>query len=303
MERSDNATEIVAQLHIEIVGGCQLRCLGCPNSTVESAVRHMSVEDFISCINNVDVKEVLDFRLFNYGEPLLHPDLTGIGRALEDHAKFSIRNLEISTNAQTSNFDALESFLRQGQLTTLVISCDGDGTADSYERLRPPAKWSKLLRFFEYISELRNRCLPDLRVITRNIIEKPADAVRWREVLASYGIEAEFRGWKQLPQASQNMTGRKFQKASGICFFVQDPGRLFVNYQGHVVPCCVHPNAGFFGDLKSQLFSDMLTSEARADFCGQLQNSRNLMTVCAQCEFGPDDNKGPSAGTGLNFNI
>ena len=42
-------------LGIDIVHGCQLRCIGCPNSLLQPKVQVMPVEDFDACLKNVDV--------------------------------------------------------------------------------------------------------------------------------------------------------------------------------------------------------------------------------------------------------
>lgn len=58
--------------HFDIVNGCQLTCIGCPNSTLQPKVSRISLEDFGRFLGNIDVKAIQLFRLFNYGEPLLH---------------------------------------------------------------------------------------------------------------------------------------------------------------------------------------------------------------------------------------
>jgi len=64
-------------VHFDIVHGCQLRCVGCPNSTLEPKIHWISVEDFARCLGNIDVERIHTFRLFNYGEPLLYVDADG----------------------------------------------------------------------------------------------------------------------------------------------------------------------------------------------------------------------------------
>ena len=59
-------------LHFDIVNGCQLRCVGCPNSTLEPKIQRISIDDFDLCMGNIDVERIHTLRLFNYGEPLLH---------------------------------------------------------------------------------------------------------------------------------------------------------------------------------------------------------------------------------------
>src|SRR5581483_1018256 len=75
-------------VHFDIVGGCQLRCVGCPNSTILNKVTRQTPSDFAACLSNIDVEHVALFRLFNYGEPLLHDDLPGVFDALESAPSF-----------------------------------------------------------------------------------------------------------------------------------------------------------------------------------------------------------------------
>ncbi len=294
-----NNKRFIGQLHFDIVGGCQLRCVGCPNSTINPRVTPISIDDFILCLKNLDIDIVRNFRLFNYGEPLLHPDLPGIGRAIEEYAPFKIRRLEISTNAQNVDWPLFEEFLRQGRLKRLAVSCDGDGTPESYERLRPPARWTRLVDFLNRAARIRDRHCPDLEIITRTIINDPRDKERWLGLLSPLGITPDFRTWKYLPGAGANMTGREITPGKGVCFFVAEPQRLFVNHKGHVIPCCAHPGAGYFGDLKTDLYSRIFAREPRKDFIREMENKRAGMKICGSCEYGPPEEPGPSAGTGV----
>src|SRR4051812_23672230 len=60
--------DVIDKCHFEIVRGCQLRCLGCPNSTLQPKVRRIEPDDFDQCLRNIDVKHIEYFRLFNFGE-------------------------------------------------------------------------------------------------------------------------------------------------------------------------------------------------------------------------------------------
>ena len=131
---------------IDIVHGCQLRCVGCPNSTIMDKVRRIELADFRRCMANVDVQYVQYLRLFNFGEPLLHDNLTGIFAILLEQP-WRADVVEISTNAQFCHWEDFSTALQLGVLDRLVVSCDGDGTPEQYEALRPPGKWDKLIEF------------------------------------------------------------------------------------------------------------------------------------------------------------
>jgi radical SAM protein with 4Fe4S-binding SPASM domain len=301
------AFERARSLHtfqIDIVHGCQLRCVGCPNSTLMEKVRRVDVEQFRQCIENVDVEHIQYMRLFNFGEPLLHDNLTGIFEVLKAQP-WRAEVLEISTNAQFCNWDDFASALQVGMLDRLVVSCDGDGTPEQYEALRPPSKWHKLIEFLSRARELRDKHAPDLELITRTIVEDTAAMERWRAILEPLGWEPEFRDWKVLPEAQENMTGRAVEVPSDVCTFMAPSSRfgvlyhgevnqLYVDANGTVVPCCAHPMAANLGSLKEQRVTELLASPVRGAFIKRLQTERHAIPICNACEFGPPETPGES---------
>lgn len=289
----------ISQLHFDIVTGCQLSCVGCPTPVQNAGVHFIDPEDLYVCLNNLDVNKVNVFRLFNYGEPLLHPDLAGIGAAIKRITHIKFNAVEISTNAQRCNWDDFTALLKLGVITNVVVSCDGDATAETYEKLRPPAKWEKLLYFFERCSALVAEHSPETNLMTRTIINSASDVSKWEALLKPYGFTPECRGWKVLAGSANNMTGRDLVPGRGVCMFVEDPQGVYVNAHGDVVPCCAHPMAGKFGNLMAQRFSDILNGDKRKTFVNDLRSARESMPVCSQCEFGPESNPGKSAGFNL----
>lgn len=292
-------------LHFDIVHGCQLRCVGCPNSTLLPKIKRISVEDFRVCLGNIDVEKIHTMRLFNFGEPLLHKHLSEIISVIpEQRWKASI--VEISTNAQRVDWADFENALKQEVVTRLVVSCDGNGTPEEYERLRPPSKWEHLIEFLDRARVLRDRWSPGLQLITKTVVENAADMQRWRDILVPRGWTPEFRGWMALPESAQNMTNRRLEVPTGSCVFLADPKEydhhpwggeirlLYVDADGTVVPCCIHPRAGVFGNLKTQKYSAILNGAQRAAFKLQMESDRSGMSICGQCDMGPAGNEGPS---------
>jgi radical SAM protein with 4Fe4S-binding SPASM domain len=276
----------LATLHFDIVGGCQLRCVGCPNSTILNKVTRIEPSTFGSCLRNIDVDHVEKFRLFNYGESLLHDDLPAIFDELARAPSFSIGFLEISTNAQFARWDQVEDVLRRGLLNRLVVSCDGDGTPLSYERLRPPAQWAKLVAFLAKVREVRDRHCPEMELMTRSVIFDEVDMTRWNAVLEPLGWRPEFRRWINLVGAAEDLSDRDWQPGHGLCPFVKAPAGLYVDWDGTVVPCCAHPRAGNFGNLATHKWSEIFSGNLRRDFIEQLQADRSSMDICGKCEFG-----------------
>lgn len=278
------APKHIAKFGFDIVHGCQLRCVGCPNSTLKPKIRRIEVRDFQACLANVDVESIDLFRVFNFGEPLLHHDLPGILSAIGERRAVRIGMVEISTNAQHHDFDALGEGLRTGVLGRLAVSCDGEGTPEEYERLRYPSQWPKLLEFLARARELRDRHSPFTRLMTRTICTTPEGRQRWIELLRPFGWEPEFRGWLYLPGSERNMTGHDPVAPEGVCQYLRGP-TLYVDWDGTVVPCCVHPRAGVLGNLRTQRYSEIYLGEGRSGMMAAMQRDRRGMKICGECEF------------------
>jgi radical SAM protein with 4Fe4S-binding SPASM domain len=271
------------RLHIDVVHGCQLRCIGCPNSTLNPKIAFMPPDDFDLIMGNIDVTYIKRLRLFNFGEPLLYPHLAEVLLKIPKQ-RFKVRTVEISTNAQHHDFPLLAEAFKSGVLDLLAISCDGDGTAEEYERLRPPGKFSRLLEFMEKAKELRDRYAPGLVLVTRTICDSAEGRKRWSDLLAPLGWKPEFREWFTLPQSIKQKTDQQQPVEANGCSFMRD-GYLYVDYDGTVVPCCMHPKAFELGNLKVSKYSEILGSETRTLMIHSLNTDKKHMAVCGMCEY------------------
>lgn len=301
----DTRPDSIFVLHFDVVQGCQLRCVGCPNSTLLPKVVPIDPARFDRCLRNIDVERIHTFRLFNFGEPLLHRRLSEVVACIPRQA-WSVVDVEISTNAQKVHWDDFERTLAQGVVTRLVVSADGDGTPEDYERLRPPSQWPRLIEFLERTRVLVDRHCPGIELVCVSISDQPEHRQRWREVLEPRGWTPRFRRWMRLPQAARDMTGRPLHVPDSPCFFLahwsQFQSRdwdgqvnlLYVDGDGRVVPCCMHPGAGDLGDLNTQRFSEILAGPRRAGFIESMRRDRASMPVCGQCDVGPAGDEGPS---------
>ncbi len=274
----------ISKLGFDIVSGCQLRCIGCPNSIIQPKIKTISLSDFEKCLSNIDVNRIKVFRLFNFGEPLLHPNLPLLVNQIRK-LDFKVGKIEISTNTQNCNFESLAETFRGKELDILACSCDGDGTPAEYERLRPPAKWSKFIEFLTKAKELRDRYHPNLKLITRSICETEEGRTRWRKVVEPLGWTPQFRGWLNLPG-----TGRikpvEIQNRNGLCYYMGDVERYcYIDAEANVVPCCVHPRAFMLGNLMESKLSDILMSRVRFNYQKTLLGKRHLLSVCKECDI------------------
>src|SRR5690606_25846857 len=141
--------------------------------------------------------------------------------------RWTADRVEVSTNGQVECWDRLQEAMETGVLTDLSVSCDGDGTPEDYERLRPPSRWPRLLQFLERVAGIRDRCAPGVRLATRTIVFGEEDRERWRAVLEPRGWTPRFRRAFALPDAAEDLTAGR-PPGRGTCLFMA-PDLLYVD--------------------------------------------------------------------------
>ena len=260
---------LIKKLGIDIVDGCQLRCIGCPNSTLKKKVQFMEEDILCKCLSNIDVKVDI-LRLYNFGEPLLHPKFVNITHIINDWGK--AKTVEVSTNGQ---FGQVESELFRAEIDTLIVSCDGEGTEEDYERIRNGAKWDKLMSFLPRALSVT----PKAKHIVRGIIQTKEGKARWKSVLRNEW-KLECREWHPFPRSVENPSGKIASKSKGTCRYIRKDN-LYVNYKGDVGPCCVYPDAINIGSLLSQKASKLVKRKRGI----KKEMDRKREGVCLECAF------------------
>jgi radical SAM protein with 4Fe4S-binding SPASM domain len=139
--------------------------------------------------------------------------------------------------------------------------------------------------FLERASALKRDHAPDLTLTARTIVPHWPDRAKWRALLAPLGWQSHFYHYHRLPDSADNMTGRPLEVPEGTCFFVETFNQLYVQIDGTVVPCCAHPQAGVYGNLQEQTFSEIYHGTARQAFKAELVANRRSMSICGGCEF------------------
>lgn len=221
--------------------------------------------------------------MFNFGEPLLHPHLPDILIKIPGQT-YRIRTVEVSTNAQHHDFPLLAEVFRLGVVNQFIVSCDGDGTKEDYERLRPPGKYEKLVDFLIKAKELRDRYSPETVLITRTVSETQEARKRWMDLLVPLGWTPEFRNWYILPESVKTQIEQKPVLLKKGCHYMREK-YLYVDFDGTVVPCCVHPRPFELGNLKEQKYSEILHSKKRQFMLHELNTNKENMVVCGKCSY------------------
>ena len=78
IEYTDFSQINLGDVSLDIVDGCNLRCIGCPNSTLKPSVHPIPPDVVINRVRNIDVACIKRLRLYRYGEPLFNKQLPEI---------------------------------------------------------------------------------------------------------------------------------------------------------------------------------------------------------------------------------
>lgn len=154
-------------LAIEPTSICNLRCVMCFQadksfSSDKSVLGHMTMETFRRVIDEGVVNGLCAIVLASRGEPLLHRQ---IGEMVAYAKQRGILDVKLNTNATQLTADKSRELLRAG-LDTLVFSIDSH-IAEEYERIRPPAKFDRVLGNIELFHKIRKEEFPESHTRTR----------------------------------------------------------------------------------------------------------------------------------------
>jgi len=270
------------RLGMDIVGGCNLKCVGCPNSTLDRKIRFTELDDFSKILNNIDVSHVEFFKLYNFGESFLHPDI-GKFLAIIPKQKWSVKHIELSTNGQIVDEEKIRSVLSNKRVTRFGISADGDCTPEEYERLRSGAKWEKLINFMEMSSRIHIDCGSTAKMFLKIICT--GNKKEWKVLAGKYGFSIEWLDWRRPPEAKM-FEGQQKRSLHKVCKYVKSTKiRCFVGWDGLVVPCCCHPRAAVLGNLLKERFTDIYHGSKRKAFIRTMRRNRPTMKICGNCEI------------------
>jgi MoaA/NifB/PqqE/SkfB family radical SAM enzyme len=119
-------------LVIEPTSACNYNCIGCFAGRRELG-REITFLDFDSFKINIlpYIDKIKEVRLYNFGEPFMHPRITDIINALRSQSPFL--NMHISTNGMLMN-KSISDTLVEGEVNYLTVSLHGGHTQEGLAR-------------------------------------------------------------------------------------------------------------------------------------------------------------------------
>lgn len=242
-------------LILEPATACNLKCPFCPTGGGYGKFRKelLRPETFARIVDRLDLQRLEEVLLYNWGEPLLNPNLFDYVRF------FSARGIrtEVSTNLSTHELDDASclALLRSG-LDQLIVSIDG-ATEATYSTYRIGGDFDRVIRNLGRLSAMRRHLgNPGPRIVYKMLLNRfneheVEDARRLADQLdVEFLLDEKF--WCPEEHVSTWATsqtrieGSKVLMAYGpsadgamSTFCRQLWDTLVVNANGDVLPCCL----------------------------------------------------------------
>jgi tungsten cofactor oxidoreducase radical SAM maturase len=142
----------VRRVYIEATSLCNLNCITCVRNVWSDETGHMDMDTFYSIVRQLrDFPDIQDATLAGFGEPLHHPEILCMARAIKD---MGLR-LTISTNGTLLNQDLAEELVNIG-LDRIIVSLDS-GHTQLFGDIRVGANLDVVLNNLSGLNEIKRR--------------------------------------------------------------------------------------------------------------------------------------------------
>jgi len=292
---------------IEISRDCNLQCALCPLGSGRIDKQPPMPSSLYHRIIDAIAPTIWKAKLYNYGEPLLHPEISHFIQYGKDAG---IESIEIASNGMLLSPSIRESLLTSG-LDILKVSIDGFDQC-SYSKYR---KGGNLKRILSNVKALRReredagyryplieiQCLATrdtethIQELRTMALEAGADRFRLKTFNALMaGPEMVSLGRRFLPKNRRLSRYKSYDHLAyhdryklPTCRWLFD--RIVVSANGVVVPCCYDfKGEHSLADFQSEP-SEWWWTPQREDFVAKLQQEPSYFDICKNCPTGVPD--------------
>ncbi len=271
--------------NIEITNFCNLRCIMCPITKMKREKQFM---DFSLLSKIIDENPHLGtVWLHNFGEPLLHPELTNMIR----YCKRKHVHTGISTNATLLTPDIGRNLIEAG-LDYIVFSFDG-ATKETYEKIRIGANFYNVKENIVSFIKLKQEKGAKNPFITVQIIrmkETDGDIKLFYDFWKTAGVDSiRIKGFDTFA-GSVGTSGTKDEYLYNCNQRFRYPCKwlwkdVVVLVDGTVVMCCRDFNGEIaLGNLKEKKLEDIWNSKQFLDLRKKHKKmDLKEISVCSKC--------------------
>lgn len=287
-------------LMIEPTNFCNLKCPLCPTGAglLGRKKAMLKFNDFKGIFDHF-APYIIHLRLWNWGEPLLNPELFKMIAYAKKHDIF----VNTSTNSYFLTKENAKKLVQSG-LDELIVSLDG-ASQETYRKYRKKGNFNKVIEAMRTLVAEKKRLkskTPMIKVqfiIMRHNEHEVKKAVKLAEEIGADSIFFKTVGMmdvsiyepikEYLPQNKEFRRywfehGRiKSSKPRNFCDYLWD--ETTINVDGSVVPCCRDShNSYVFGNIFNEPFKKIWNNKKYVAFRKQVLRNRGEIPLCRYCQ-------------------
>ncbi len=294
------------EIIIEPTNICNLHCPLCPTGqgTATRPPGRMRLETFRGIIDRLG-RYLYKVRIYNWGEPLLHPDIF----RMIAYATASNVSTEISSHMNVFTEEHAKAMIASG-LELLVVSLDG-ADAETYSRYRVGGDFDAVVRNVALLTEAKRKAGSRYPIVEVQFLAMRHNEGQVREMgrlAARLGADSLRVGPVTLNiRNAEDLSWLPSEEALSRYYYNEKVDRIYstrkkcewlwrsivVNWDGTAAPCCVYE--GRKAELGSILENDFLTvwnspayRRSREVFTGGGNKSQGgPRTICSYCRGVP----------------
>jgi radical SAM protein with 4Fe4S-binding SPASM domain len=297
-----------AYYFIDPINICNLRCPLCPTGlgTLARPRGRIALDDLKRIVDEI-APYAYRVELYNWGEPLLHPEIVEI----IEYASQRRISVRLSSNLNQLDADLAQRLVKSG-LSQLIVSIDG-ATQESYAAYRQRGQLDRVLSNLALLLNTRRELkLRTPFIIWRMMVgrhnEHEVDTVR--KMAHTMGVDsfstgALFIDTENPEQAEQWLPrdptysaydyGKEKPRESGTAYQLENTWNchdlwesMVVNWDGGVAPCCWLHDARFdFGNVSQQTVREVWNGSsyvsARRAMGRRPRRPDDTPTICHRC--------------------
>jgi radical SAM protein with 4Fe4S-binding SPASM domain len=280
------------RIFIEPVNFCNLKCIMCPS---------VKNRESKTAINTRKAIEILKFlapyshtlHLYEWGEPLLHPDIMALISASVE-LQYQVR---LSTNMNTDNFELIE-FLGKSDIKKIRVSIDAASPL-VYSKIRVNGDFDKVLRNIKLLVKTRDsmnkkRPFIELAFIIMNYNQHEIE--RFKELAISLKVDRVYYKTmtpfteeenKYLPDKKYHGYGQgKLSPDIKVDTCIMPFEAVLISSTGDVYPCGFARalNKLKYGNIYSNSIKEIWNSKEAALLRSRIKENISLVDPCNRCD-------------------
>jgi radical SAM protein with 4Fe4S-binding SPASM domain len=302
--RRDRIAGMPINYFVDPINICNLHCPLCPTGrgVLARPRGRMALDDLRQIIDQI-APYAYRVELYNWGEPLLHPDIFD----MIEYAVHKRITVGLSSNLNRLDRNSARRLVESG-LSQLVVSIDG-ATQESYETYRRGGSLERVLENLKLLTETRalyKRSTPFIigRMLIGKHNERQVEAVR--DIVYQAGADSFATGMLYInthdaqqredwistdPACSPYDQAQPELENTWHCRDLWE--NMVINWDGGVAPCCwLHDPQFDFGNALEQTIREIWNGpyyvSARRALGKHPQQPGDVPTICHRCRGHPD---------------